>query len=146
MLLPQGTAVLACVAGCECEPQEINAHDPSHRVSIEATLVTNVTQGESCLVELRVMEETTSSEHRWKLLGLGIRAPGGATEGGVMTLGGVRRLAPEADVRGAQEEGRGHFLAAATGAPPLLPPPSPPPWDAPCRRNKRCHQPGEVDA
>lgn len=140
-LLLQGTARLTCVEGCECEPQEINAHDPSERVSIEATHVVNVTQAERCLVEIRVVKNTTSTEHKFKLLGLGVRAPGDALEGR-MALGGVV-WRPDEWAKGMSDRGvgPGAFASVIGGASP----PPPGPWGAPCRHNKRCNQPGEVD-
>lgn len=80
--------MLSCVDGCECEKEEINAHDASNHVSVEGSRALNVTQAEHCEIELRVAEATTSAGHKFKLLGLGVRAPGSPHDE-KMVLGGL---------------------------------------------------------
>lgn len=126
---PQGIALLSCVAGCTCNSSLVNAHQPTARVSVEATFVTEVSQAEHCTIELRISNMTTSGEHKWKLLGLGVRAPGSPLDG-KMTLGGLSQRPKNWAAQLEREE-----LARTRGvrvetmpyetAPPTPPPPPP---------------------
>lgn len=64
-----GTARVECVSGCECEGRVVNAH---HSVSASQTFLVRLlaTQHDKCLVQVTVLPETSSSEHKFKVTSL----------------------------------------------------------------------------
>ena len=64
-----GMAAVRCVAGCECEPQVIDAHQrDGRRASVFVPHEFNATMTSSCSLEVRVLERTSSGEHKFKLV------------------------------------------------------------------------------
>ena len=70
-----GIARVECSFGCSCSPIEVNAHDASHRVSVEDTANVAVSQHPACRLRLKILNETTSGHHKWKLMGVTITGP-----------------------------------------------------------------------
>lgn len=68
-----GAAALSCVAGCACEPATLQGH-VSGSVSVEFDAHLPVTQAEACTLQLRVLPETSSGGHKFKLLGVSLGA------------------------------------------------------------------------
>jgi hypothetical protein len=68
-----GAARLACASGCECEPAVLEGH-VNGSVSVECDAHVAVTQATACTLQLRVLEETRSAGHKFKLLGVTLSA------------------------------------------------------------------------
>ena len=71
-----GTADVACISGCACDPASFDANVPGERVSVRRPAALNVTQHPECVMAVTVSEHTSSSSgaHKIKLLGLDVRA------------------------------------------------------------------------
>ena len=68
-----GAAALSCAAGCACEPAVLQGH-VNGSVSVEHDAHVAVTQAEACVLQLRVLPETSSGGHKFKLLGVTLGA------------------------------------------------------------------------
>ena len=69
-----GTAVLDCSVGCTCSPLSINAHNPEIRVSVQHSVDIPVQlRGRLCCIAITVCNETTSMEHKFKLVGMEVQ-------------------------------------------------------------------------
>lgn len=66
-----------CVEGCVCEAKEVNCHDPTVKVSVSDIVRLSVTQHERCILQVTILPETTSGEHKIKLTGLMLLEGGG---------------------------------------------------------------------
>lgn len=67
-----GNARLECLHLCACEPQLLNGtHDV--KASVAAAVTFNVTQSRHCAIQLTVLNETQSGEHKVKLLALTVQ-------------------------------------------------------------------------
>ena len=69
-----GVLGVSCVAGCVCEPTELDAHVDGGRVSVERRGELAVSQAELCTLRLRVLDRTSSGERKWKLTGVTVDA------------------------------------------------------------------------
>lgn len=74
----QGIARVSCAGGCSCGARDVDAHSADERTStledVELPLTPRVTGGggaeaahASCLLQLRLLNATSSGEHRFKL-------------------------------------------------------------------------------
>ncbi|KAG2488905.1 hypothetical protein HYH03_012535 [Edaphochlamys debaryana] len=70
----RGMAEVTCVSGCTCDPLVIDSHT-EHHYSVSDNRFFAVTQSPDCLLQLRVLTNTTSGGHRFKLLGVTVKAP-----------------------------------------------------------------------
>lgn len=61
--------------GCACDEKQIDAHDPVGQSSTIWGADFSVTQAEECFITLRVLSETRSGEHKFRLAGLIALAP-----------------------------------------------------------------------
>jgi hypothetical protein len=68
-----GQASISCVSGCTCTEAVADAHR-AERVSIAELVVLRVTPAARCVVRVRVRDETSSGEHKFKLVQLMARA------------------------------------------------------------------------
>ena len=63
-----GVAAVRCVAGCACDEQRIDAHQrDGQRASVFVTHDFEATMTTHCSLEVRVLEETNSGEHKFKI-------------------------------------------------------------------------------
>ena len=63
------TADVTCVSGCACDGFQINAHHPDQHSSQTMLDSGAVTQAAACRMQLTVMQQTTSGEHKFKVVG-----------------------------------------------------------------------------
>jgi hypothetical protein len=63
-----GTARASCVEGCSCQEATVDAHDPKEHHSVPRVLHLPVTPSSRCVVQLEVLPESGSGEHKFKLM------------------------------------------------------------------------------
>jgi hypothetical protein len=68
-----GRAAVTCVSGCKCEEAVIDAHDASDRVSIPRVHELLVTAHTRCVFRVRTLFETSSGEHKFKVIQINVR-------------------------------------------------------------------------
>ena len=68
-----GRATVVCMSGCECQAAEIDAHH-TDRWSTEQLHVLGVTPAQRCVLRVQVRNETSSGEHKFKVLQVVARA------------------------------------------------------------------------
>ena len=80
-----GQAEVTCVSGCKCEASKINGHIPNHKHSVpmqhEFRLSEDDGSGENygtanspiCVIQLKVLPESSSGEHKIKVIQLAIK-------------------------------------------------------------------------
>jgi hypothetical protein len=68
-----GQANVTCIAGCTCAGARVDAHRTEH-VSVAELVMLRVTPAERCVVRVLVSADTSSGEHKFKVLQLAARA------------------------------------------------------------------------
>ncbi|KAG2433670.1 hypothetical protein HXX76_008041 [Chlamydomonas incerta] len=63
-----GVAAFSCVAGCACAPTEVDGHH-GEKVSQLYMVVLEVSQAPACDIEIKVLDRTSSGEHKFKVSG-----------------------------------------------------------------------------
>jgi hypothetical protein len=68
-----GQADVSCLSGCTCSQAAVDAHS-SERTSVAEVMALRVTPAARCVVRVRVRNETSSGEHKFKVVQLMARA------------------------------------------------------------------------
>jgi hypothetical protein len=63
-----GKARASCVEGCTCNPAVLDAHAPKEHHSVPKVLKLPTTASRRCVVQLEVLLESGSGEHKFKLM------------------------------------------------------------------------------
>ena len=75
-----GRANLTCLRGCTCQPLLLEAHH-AERSSQTYLQHVYVTQSPECVVELTVLPETSSGEHKFKVIAIMVSEVAGVQKG-----------------------------------------------------------------
>jgi hypothetical protein len=65
-----GRALLTCVSGCTCAPTLIDGHSSTGRHSVPLLEELQVSSARRCVLQLKVLEGTSSGEHKFKVMQL----------------------------------------------------------------------------
>ncbi|KAG2496419.1 hypothetical protein HYH03_005645 [Edaphochlamys debaryana] len=79
-----GVADFSCVSGCECTPLVTDAHI-KQQVSQVYFARLDVTQSKECVIQVKVLEQTSSGERKFKVSGVVVSDQGGS--GGMENIG-----------------------------------------------------------
>lgn len=71
-----GEADVSCAAGCSCASTRVNAHVAAERVSVHEYLTLQVSRSSACEIEVRISEDTTSGEYKFKIIGVAVECQG----------------------------------------------------------------------
>ena len=63
-----GSANISCVSGCACEAASVDAHVGDVKASVPVRAGLSVTQHRDCILSIEVLPETTSGEHKFKIV------------------------------------------------------------------------------
>ena len=69
-----GRALVTCVSGCTCEPTLIDGHSSTGRHSVPLLEELQVSSARRCVLQLKVMEGTSSGEKKFKVMQLAAAA------------------------------------------------------------------------
>ncbi|PNH01936.1 hypothetical protein TSOC_012121 [Tetrabaena socialis] len=72
-----GSAKLSCVSGCSCPEVVVDAHITEQVSQVYLALVV-VTQAKECVVEVQVLDQSKSGEHKFKVSGVVVAERAGA--------------------------------------------------------------------
>jgi hypothetical protein len=73
-----GTARVSCATGCACSPLVLDAHETTRRDSLETVAPPLHVHGQphaTCVLRVRLLPETSSGEHKFKLTALIVTPP-----------------------------------------------------------------------
>ncbi len=63
-----GIAAVSCISGCKCSSFQFDGHTPNSHDSTPEIKGFHVTPHEQCLLEVLILDQTHSGEHKVKLL------------------------------------------------------------------------------
>jgi hypothetical protein len=105
-----GRASVTCVSGCACEPALLEGHDGSSRHSVPEMLRMLVSRSSRCVVQLEVLPESSSGEHKVKLLGAVVSTLRNATADVLALISAAESAAAEAAARPGPGSGGGRRI------------------------------------
>lgn len=74
-----GVARVECISGCTCKPQDVDAHHTAHNSQTFVTRI-EITKHRHCHIQISVLSETSSGEHRFKVNTLAVSEWGAAED------------------------------------------------------------------